>query len=77
MAGGQIQKGMGTENLKCKTCGNIELTFDNFGYCKNTRLYVDKDSTACVSHTAFRKDAQIGFKPTYINKKTNGQTGTE
>lgn len=59
---------MGIEKLKCKTCGHIELSFDNFDYCNQIQLYVNKETDACISHTAFLKKEKIGFKPKYINR---------
>lgn len=69
MAGKEIQTGMGTEELnrmKCVNCGHLDTErFDTFGYCDIVGIFVEKEQTACISHTEIKRP--IGF--TILNAK--------
>lgn len=54
MAGGKIQKGMGTEELNALRCGTCDKRrIGNIGQieCKMTGYPVNKDQPACISHS--------------------------
>lgn len=54
MAGGKIQKGMGTEELnalRCGTCNERRMGNDGQMVCKITEFPTDKHQSACISHS--------------------------
>lgn len=70
MAGGKIQKGMGTEELnalRCGTCKKFRMGIHGQMICNMTGCPAHKSNFACISHTDFSDNKKGGFVPYSIN----------